>query len=212
MAWAFIIGSAAFVVGVPLSENTALSPAVGAAVFFLGSVFFTTAGTLQFLASREELPPEPGGRSGWFRSLARPRTVDWTASAVQLAGTLWFNVTTGRALVDALGTGEATTSQVWRPDALGSIAFLVASWLAFAPEVRWRRHAGARDRSWAIAALNMLGSVLFGISAVGAFTRSSGELVNLGWANAGTALGAVCFLVGAVLLLPRHADPAPSPG
>ena len=194
-AWLFIVGSAAFVLGVPLSENSGISPSVGAAVFFI--------------ASREDLPPASESERRWFSALARPRTVDWMASFVQLLGTLWFNATTFRALADSFGNSRATTEEVWRPDAFGSVAFLIASWLAFAAEVRWRRHARVRDRSWAIAAVNMLGSILFGISALGAYTRSSGQLVSLTWANAGTVLGALCFLFGALLLLPREASAPP---
>ena len=52
-----------------------------------------------------------------------------------------------------------------------------------------------------VAALNMLGSVAFGISAVAArYVPSTGESANLALVNLGTFLGAVCFLVGAVLL------------
>ena len=73
----------------------------------------------------------------------------------------------------AAGTGAATGQQVWRPDAIGSVLFLVSSAIALAPEVRRRRHDHVRTRSWAIAALNMLGSVFFGLSAIGAWTVPS---------------------------------------
>jgi hypothetical protein len=45
----------------------------------------------------------------------------------------------------------------------------------------------------------LTGSVLFGVSAVGALVLRSGTDVSLVWANIGTFLGAVCFLVGAWL-------------
>lgn len=202
----FMVGSLLFAVGVPLSLSS-LPLAVSQWVFFAGSVFFTTAGLLQFLTSREELEPvdSTGHESAWLAAVARPRTVDWTASAVQLLGTVAFNVTTLRSAFDAAGAGDATTAQVWNPDAVGSVMFLVSSGLAFAPEVRWRRHRHARDRSWAIAALNLVGSIFFGASAVGAYTlTSTDQLVSLEWANVGTFLGAVCFLAGAALLLPRQ--------
>ena len=55
---------------------------------------------------------------------------------------------------------------MWTPDALGSICFLVASELAYAEAghrwVSWRPH----DLGWRIAAVNMLGSIFFGISAI----------------------------------------------
>lgn len=199
-----MVGSMLFAVGVLLSL-TSLPLSVSQWVFFVGSLFFTTAGLLQFLSSREELGPlDPdAGEPAWLAAVARPRTVDWTASAIQLLGTLAFNVTTLRAALDASGAGDATTAQVWNPDALGSVMFLVSSGLAFAPEVRWRRHRHARDRSWTIAALNLAGSMFFGASAVGAYTLpSTDQLVSLQWANLGTFVGALCFLAGAALLLP----------
>ena len=101
-------------------------------------------------------------------------------------------------------TGDGKADVIWRPDAFGSVLFLVSSGLAFAPEVRGRRHRHVRDRAWAIGALNMLGSVFFGASAIGAYTVSAtGVLLSARWSNLGTFLGAICFLAGARLLLPR---------
>ena len=186
----FIVGSALFAVGVPLSL-TALPAAVAAWTFVAGSVFFTSAALLQLLASWERRPR------------SRP---DWVASAVQLVGTVAFNVTTVRAALDASGARTISAAVVWRPDAVGSVLFLVSSGIAMAPEVRWHRHAHARDRSWAIATLNLAGSVLFGASAIGAWTvPSSDALLSEWWSNVGTVGGAICFLAGAVLLLPRRA-------
>ena len=48
--------------------------------------------------------------------------------------------------------------------------------------------------------MNQLGSVLFMISALAAFTRpSTGSLVNTDIANWGTLTGALCFSLGGVL-------------
>lgn len=202
-AWGFVVGSALFAAGVPLSETSGLSPALAGWTFFAGSLFFTTAAALQLLTSREELPPidAAGGRE-WFTALLRPRTADWTASALQFLGTLAFNVSTYQAAVDAAGT-TGPYDLVWRPNAVGSVLFLVSSGMAFAPEVRRRRHLHVRDRSWAIAALNLLGSLFFGLSALGAYlVPGTAALLNVQWANGGTFLGAACFLVGAALLLP----------
>jgi hypothetical protein len=85
------------------------------------------------------------------------------------------------------------------------VLFLVSSAIAMRPEVRRFRHSHVRERSWAIAALNLVGSVFFGLSAVGAFPEPTGSgVADLMWANAGTLLGALCFLVGALLVLPRR--------
>ena len=93
---------------------------------------------------------------------------------------------------------------VWTPDALGSICFLVASELAYAEAghrwVSWRPH----DLGWRIAALNMLGSIFFGISAIAGYVvPATGDLLNAALDASGTFWGAVCFLVGALLLLPE---------
>ena len=60
-----------------------------------------------------------------------------------------------------------------------------------------------------MAALNYVGSIFFMLSALGAYTLSTtGDMVNITWVNAGTFVGAVCFFLGAYLLLPRRASSA----
>ncbi len=57
---------------------------------------------------------------------------------------------------------------------------------------------------WSIAAVNLAGCVAFGISAVAAYVvPSTGSTLDLSGANAFTALGALGFLIGAVLSAPR---------
>ena len=58
--------------------------------------------------------------------------------------------------------------------------------------------------------LNMVGSIAFGVSAMAAKVMSTGDLRNLALANLGTFVGALCFLAGAVLLIPDE-QLAPSP-
>jgi hypothetical protein len=46
--------------------------------------------------------------------------------------------------------------------------------------------------------------VLFGVSAVGAYiVPDTGSIFDLAAANWGTSLGALCFLIGAVMVYPR---------
>ena len=75
----------------------------------------------------------------------------------------------------------------------------------------WDLHA----RTWHGTWLNLLGSVFFGISAVGAYViPDSGDLVSLFWANVGTFLGALCFLTAALLSrrsIPVGGAPAGTP-
>jgi hypothetical protein len=202
----FMVGSTLFAVGVPLSRSADLADSAGW-VFFAGSIFFTTAAFLQMITSRTTMLAEPAGHASWLRRRLHSRDLDWTASAAQLIGTVFFNVNTWRAATLTDPTVSEVNRLVWTPDLIGSVLFLVSSALAFAPGVRARRHGHVRDRSWLIGASNMLGSVFFGLSAVGALTLpSTGSAFNEQWADLGTFLGALCFLVGAALLLPHRRD------
>ncbi|HEX5017830.1 MAG TPA: hypothetical protein VFX15_09630 [Actinomycetes bacterium] len=203
MGWLFAVGSACFAVGVPMSLATSLEPTVAAATYFVGSIFFTTAATIQMtLAWRAG----PNGERLTTRQALLSRHPAWTSAWIQWIGTLAFNATTFWGLVEAVGTHSVPDQVIWRPDAVGSVLFLVSSAIALMPDVRRHRHGHARDRSWAISAVNMLGSIFFGFSAVGAWVvPSSDQLLNSQWSNGGTLLGAVCFLVGALLVIPRRA-------
>ena len=202
MGWLFVIGSACFAVGVVFSLNTSWSPVVGAATFFVGSIFFTSASSIQM---RQAWRSGPDGSSASTTAALLSKAPAWTSSWIQWIGTVFFNVTTLAALVEVSGTAAVSNQVIWRPDAVGSILFLVSSAIALMPDVRRHRHGHARDRSWTISTLNMVGSIFFGISAVGAYVvPSTDELLNAQWSNGGTFLGALCFLVGAWLVIPRR--------
>ena len=44
----------------------------------------------------------------------------------------------------------------------------------------------------------------FGVSAIASYVKPNGQLVSLALTNLGTFVGAVCFFVGALLLLPER--------
>ena len=108
-------------------------------MFFVGSLFFTTAAALQYA-----------------ESLATHRRLDWVSSLVQLIGTILFNISTFAALRHNLTTHQQN-ARVWAPDAFGSIAFLVSSAMAFyGVRNRWWCFEW-RSRDWDVATLNLLG-------------------------------------------------------
>ena len=97
-------------------------------------------------------------------------------------------MTTFRALTTALSNPHYDRL-VWRPDALGSICFLVSGTIAFV----------AADRRWWQPAVNLAGCVLFGISAIAGYVvPATGSELQLAAANWNTAAGAACFLACAV--------------
>jgi hypothetical protein len=56
-----------------------------------------------------------------------------------------------------------------------------------------------------MVAVNLAGSIFFGVSAIASYVvPSSGSTLDLAAANFTTALGALCFFIGALLLLPRR--------
>jgi hypothetical protein len=62
-----------------------------------------------------------------------------------------------------------------------------------------------RSLSWWIPLANLIGSVAFGVSAVAAFVvPATGALLDVELSNLGTFIGALCFLGGALLLLPER--------
>ncbi|GAB2840085.1 YrhK family protein [Microbacterium insulae] len=189
-AWGFMIGSLCFLAGA-LPFYAAWAGLIGTNVtFFVGSVFFTLAALIQLALS---------GRSVPRREMPTPDRVDWWAAAIQFAGTLLFNVSTVAALIAAVRDPDAVGAG-WKPDAWGSAAFLISSFLAIVA-TKDRGELWDRDaRTWHGTILNFVGSVAFGVSAVGAYVLpATGDLANEAWANGGTAIGAVCFFVAAML-------------
>jgi peptidoglycan/LPS O-acetylase OafA/YrhL len=91
---------------------------------------------------------------------------------------------------------------VWRPDAFGSICFLISGAIAYRASAR-RGWLPARGQAcWWEPSINLLGCIFFGISAVaGYLVPSTGDLLSLAAANWNTALGAACFLTCAVATL-----------
>ncbi len=215
MAILFSIGSACFVYGGVASQWRGESHTGIGITFFIGSLFFTSAAYLQYTeAANVEHEVDPRQRRRRWRPVSwEPNRIDWLAALVQLVGTVLFNISTFAALNHHLSTHQVN-DRVWAPDAFGSIAFLIASLLAFAEVCHrwfcWR----CRSLEWWIVAINLLGSIAFGVSAVASLLEpSTGVPVSARIANAGTAVGGVCFLVGAVLLIPeaaREAQPLPS--
>src|ERR1700709_1924726 len=112
----FALGSLLFMLGAVPMYQEAVGSVAANTTFFIGSLFFTTAGFIQLSMS--------GKRPPWS-SPNRPNTFDWWAAAVQFVGTLLFNVSTVSALIVS-ANAESRLGGGWRPDAYGSIAFLVS--------------------------------------------------------------------------------------
>ncbi|MGZ5419892.1 MAG: hypothetical protein ACXWES_05175 [Solirubrobacterales bacterium] len=192
----FMVGSACVGLASVPGISSLVPEAVVAGTYFVGSLFFTAAALLQWRT----------------RSPAR---IEWWASFVQLAGTLLFNAETLDAFIGGLSP-QGEDLVVWGPDAFGSACFLIASALAYLQmrrDVRARGerigHGKLRDDEWWISALNLLGSVGFGLSALAAYVvPDTGEFADAAAVTTWTLAGSICFFIAAYLLAERT-DPAP---
>jgi hypothetical protein len=208
----FVIGSFGFALGATSSFASAVGPTPDAATFFIASIFFTAASFLQLVQSQSPAMAPTGTERDDERQHLRflrwlPHDRAWLGAAAQFPGTLFFNGTTFWAITVAIDNSKYD-QVVWRPDFYGSVLFLVASLfgiLAVGPLLSWRPHEWA----WWAAWLNMIGSIAFMASAIGAFViPRTDTAVDLSIADRGTFVGAVCFLLGALCLFPAFRQAA----
>jgi YrhK-like protein len=186
MALCFALGSTCFLIGPFPGYAQLVGESADGVTFFAGSVLFTAGGFLQSWSAWPDRREREGGRATW-----------WSA-VVQSAGTLFFNVTTYQAMHTAL-TDPGYNHLVWRPDWRGSVCFLVSGAIAYraSPRHGWLpRRVGP---GWWQPAVNLLGCIFFGISAIAGYVvPESGSVLDQAAANWNTALGAACFLACAL--------------
>lgn len=126
--------------------------------------------------------------------------MEWLTAATQSIGTLLFNVSTAAALYAKSAAEEDRL--VWNPDAGGSVAFLVSGVLAFAAYARAARLWDPGKVAWWSVCLNFAGCVAFGISALGSYALPDGHEWDAAVSHGGTFIGAVCFFLASLVLLP----------
>jgi hypothetical protein len=199
MGAAFGLGSLCFVVGPLSAYGNAVGGRADALTFFIGSILFTLGGAGQCLLAAPERPDRPTGVASW-------RTA-W----IQSIGTLVFNLMTFAAITVA-ATDHHYDTVVWGPNAFGSACFLVSGTIFYLSSPRRGLLPRNDHEGWWEASINLLGCILFGISAITGFaTGHAGTLISTEISNWTTTLGAVCFLavaltacgLGATLKAPR---------
>lgn len=207
----FALGASLFALGCVLFLFPSLAAAwsfsedQANAVFFMGSIPFTTAAYLQLYQAANAGPMVGGSRPGrvWFGW--RPGNAGWLSSALQFVGTVLFNFNTFDAMIPGLGWFQQDLL-IWVPNVLGSILFLASGYLAWI-EICHAHWAWEPDHiSWWVGAINLLGCIAFMISAVLAFVPPQAfafDVVTVSLVF--TLVGAIAFFLGALLLLPETA-------
>ena len=121
-----MVGSACFALGSRSRLRVArLCSGQDGVTFFVGSIFFTSAAYLQFLEVADTAPVPETGRTAFASRRGSRIGFDWFATAIQLVGTVFFNISTLRAMIGSLQPEQANLLS-WRPDALGSVCFLAS--------------------------------------------------------------------------------------
>lgn len=220
VAVVFATGSVFFVIGAAgaVTGPTRWWPN---AMYFVGSVLFTTGASLQLreisLAARDLLlPPRPRSHGLHRYWLFRPGRLDWNASAVQLIGTVLFNVNCFFGMSMSL-THRQDDVRVWVPSTIASVCFVSSSWLALVEaEGRWFSWR-PRQLEWWITVGSLLGSWGFLTSSLAGFFLGGdlsavvtgllgphGETLWLEYAVDGVLLaGSLWFLLSTYLLIPE---------
>lgn len=211
----FALGAALFALGCVLSlfpglaRSLQLDPQGVNAVFFAGSIPFTSAAYLQLFQAANAPPMDAAGAAptrqrhrifGW-----RPQDIGWLSCALQFPGTVLFNFNTFDAMIPGLAWWQAEL-EIWVPNLIGSVLFLASGYLAFVEtchrHLAWRPH----DLSWWVTFINLLGCIGFMLAAVFAVVLPGP--VDTTWVTLSTVFtlaGAVCFFVGSALMLPESA-------
>jgi hypothetical protein len=189
----FMIGSSFFAIGT--APGLAMLWGAGGTklLCFMGSWFFTSAALIQLMLSK------PSTSRSWETPSIR---AEYRSAAIQFFGTLNFNVSTGAAL----WAHRIPTQRhfVWWPDVAGSVAFLVSAALGIVAASLAVGLVQPQSRLWLAAWTSMIGSIAFGASAVGAFITTTGAAADDRLAEIGTFVGALCFLIAALLRLPQR--------
>lgn len=180
-------------------------------VFFAGSIPFTIAGFLQNFqaANAADFAVDPGIQGarqsvsliGW-----RPGSLGWLSSVTQFVGTVAFNFNTFDA-IDAPSRWYVQDLTIWMPGLVGSILFLVSGYLAFIETSHGYWSWKPNDLAWWIVFVNLLGCIAFMTAGILAYVPDGAEPAWIAAvANFHLGLGALGFLIGAVLMMRESAD------
>lgn len=210
----FALGAFLFAAGCILSLTPSLAQwckldSAGVnAVFFAGSIPFTVAAYLQ-LFQAANAPPDHFAHAhaplrrqflGW-----RPRDIGWLSCALQFPGTVLFNFNTFDAMIPGLNWWQQEL-EIWVPNIIGSILFFASGYLAFVETCHRHLAWKSGELSWWVTFMNLLGCIGFLMAAVFAVVLPGAA--NETWITLSvvfTLAGAICFLVGSLLMLPESA-------
>ena len=192
-AVAFILGGSLFALGAYFAQREVGSLVTVNVTYLVGGFFFSLGGYASLLL----VANTANGHMRWWSY--QPHRRDWLSAAVLFVGTLLFAVSLVAAFAEGL-TPRQSNGWIWLPDMLGCICFLVSGRLAMLVVGGGHTVVHVRELGWWVVAINQIGSVLFFLAGIAAFTRpATSSAVDIGLVNWGTFAGAVCFAVGGLI-------------
>ena len=143
-------------------------------VYLVGGFFFSLGGYASVLQAGNA--PTDIDQDGSLTSARwrwwdlRPHNLGWLSAAVLFLGTLLFAVSLVAAFGQNLTVRQANT-WIWIPDMLGCVCFLVSGHLALLEICHGRIGVRLHEIGWWIVFVNQVGSVLFFLAGLAAYTR-----------------------------------------
>jgi hypothetical protein len=202
-AVSFVLGGSLFALGALLAQTGNDASRNIDLVYLVGGFFFSLGGYASVLQAGNA--PTDIDQNGSLTSARwrwwdlRPHNLGWLSAAVLFVGTLLFAVSLVAAFGENLTVRQANT-WIWVPDMLGCVCFLLSGHLALLEVCHGHIGVRVHEIGWWIVFVNQVGSVLFFLAGLAASTQpATSTAVNLGVANWGTFLGAVCFVIGGVV-------------
>ena len=202
-AVAFILGGSLFAWGAVFAQLGVGTLATVNITYLVGGFFFSLGGYSSILlvvnAARGRRLAATQDSMRWWSY--QPRQRDWQSAVVLFLGTLLFAVSLVAAFAQGL-TPRQSNGWIWLPDILGCVCFLASGHLAMLEVGAGHVEVHIHELAWWVVAINQLGSVVFFLAGLAAFTRpATSSALDAGLVNWGTFVGAICFAVGGVLQL-----------
>ena len=190
----FILGGSLFALGAYFAEMGNVSLTTVNVTYLAGGFFFSLGGYTSVLMPSNDTVGAP---MHWWSH--QPGRREWLSAVVLFVGTLFFAVSLVSAFAEGL-TPRQSNGWIWLPDMIGCVCFLASGRLAMT--VIGHGHVVVRPHevTWWVVAVNQIGSILFFLAGVAAFTRpATSAALDAALVNWGTFAGAVCFAIGGVI-------------
>jgi hypothetical protein len=200
-AVSFFLGGSLFALGAVLAQVGVRSLAAVNITYLVGGCFFSLGGYASILLvvnlTREGRATTAAERMRWWGP--QPHDLGWRSAVVLFVGTLLFAVSLVAAFAAGL-TPRQSNGWIWFPDMLGCLCFLWSGHLAMLDVCDGRIGVRVHQLGWWVVAVNQLGSILFFLAGLAAFTRpATSRALDIALVNWGTFAGAICFAVGGLL-------------